>query len=82
MERNALRLFTSCAWFFDDVGGLEPTQVLLYAARAIEQAGPGAAALRTGLVARLRAAPSNDDDIGTAADVFERAAAARSEAGR
>jgi hypothetical protein len=28
MERGALRIFTSCAWFFDDIGGLEPIEVL------------------------------------------------------
>ena len=33
MERGALRIFTSCAWFFDDIGGLEPIEVLRYAAR-------------------------------------------------
>lgn len=80
MEKNALRLFTSCAWFFDDVGGLEPTQVLLYAARALEQAGPVGGALRVGFVERLRPAASNDAEVGTAADVFERAATARAEA--
>jgi alpha-amylase/alpha-mannosidase (GH57 family) len=71
MERNALRLFTSCAWFFDDVGGLEPRQVLLYAARALQLAGPDGARIRPGFVKRLRAAVSNDPEVGTAADVFE-----------
>ncbi|MGH7542284.1 MAG: DUF3536 domain-containing protein, partial [Gemmatimonadota bacterium] len=28
IERDALRLFTSCAWFFDDLARLEPLQVL------------------------------------------------------
>lgn len=70
MERNALRLFTSCAWFFDDVGGLEPRQVLLYAARAIDLAGPEGARLRPGFLGRLGAAASNDPEIGTAADIF------------
>ncbi len=38
MERDALRMFTSCAWFFDDVG-IEARQVLRYARRAIDLAG-------------------------------------------
>lgn len=80
MERNALRLFTSCAWFFDDVGSLEPRQVLLYAARAIEQAGPAGELLREGFVERLADAESNDPEVGTAADIFEEAAEARGEA--
>jgi len=71
MERNALRLFTSCAWFFDDVARLEPRQVLRYAARAMDLAGPAGDELRPGFVERLRAAESNDAEVGTAAEVFE-----------
>jgi alpha-amylase/alpha-mannosidase (GH57 family) len=71
MERNALRLFTSCAWFFDDVGGIEPRQVLAYAARALELAGADGERLRPGFLERLAAAESNDAQVGTAADVFE-----------
>ncbi len=41
LERNALRMFTSCGWFFDDIAGIEALQVLRYAARAIELAGTG-----------------------------------------
>jgi alpha-amylase/alpha-mannosidase (GH57 family) len=36
MQHNALLMFTSCAWFFDDISGIEPTQVLKYAKRAME----------------------------------------------
>lgn len=71
MERNALRLFTSCAWFFDDVGGVEPRQVLRYAERAIELSGPAGAGLRAGFVERLEAAVSSDPEVGTAARIFE-----------
>ncbi|MBI2797510.1 MAG: DUF3536 domain-containing protein [Gemmatimonadetes bacterium] len=70
-ERATLRTFTSCAWFFDDVAGLEPRQVLRYAARAIELADDDGT-LRAGLLRRLEAATSNDPDEGTAADVFRR----------
>jgi alpha-amylase/alpha-mannosidase (GH57 family) len=38
LQRNALLMFTSCGWFFDDPAGLETRQVLRYAARAIELA--------------------------------------------
>ena len=33
-------MFTSCGWFFDDIGGLEPIQNLKYAIRAIELVNP------------------------------------------
>lgn len=35
MQRNTMLMFTSCAWFFDEVSGLETNQVLQYALRAI-----------------------------------------------
>ena len=70
MERGALRIFTSCAWFFDDVGGLEPIEVLRYAARAIELAGPAGARLEDAFLARLADARSNDPGIGTGRDVY------------
>lgn len=38
LERNALLMYTSCGWFFDDPAGLETRQILRYAARAIELA--------------------------------------------
>lgn len=39
LERATLRLFTSCAWFFDDVDRIEVRQVLRYAARVLELGG-------------------------------------------
>jgi len=39
LQRNALLMYTSCGWFFDDPAGLETRQVLRYAARALELAG-------------------------------------------
>ena len=35
LQRHALMMFTSCGWFFDDPGGLEPVQIMRYAHRAI-----------------------------------------------
>jgi Domain of unknown function (DUF3536) len=80
MERDALRFFTSCAWFFDDVAGLESRQVLRYAAHALERAGPDGVALREGFRERLVAAESNDVEVGTAAALFESLAGPRAEA--
>ncbi len=39
MQAAALRMFTSCGWFFDDPAGLETRQVLRYAGRALDLAG-------------------------------------------
>ena len=38
MQRNALLMFTSCGWFFDEISRIEPVQIMRYAARAIELA--------------------------------------------
>jgi alpha-amylase/alpha-mannosidase (GH57 family) len=36
MQRHAMLMYTSCGWFFDEISGLEATQVLQYAGRALE----------------------------------------------
>jgi len=70
LERNALRMFTSCGWFFDDIAGIETIQILRYAARAIELAGADAARLETGVLERLARAQSNAPAEGTGRDVY------------
>jgi len=35
-QRNALLMYTSCGWFFNDLAGVETVQILRYAARAID----------------------------------------------
>lgn len=71
LQRNSLSMFTSCGWFFNDVGGIETVQVLRYAARtldlmeSLEQPGP-----RDRFLALLNEAHSNDASVGTGADVF------------
>jgi hypothetical protein len=72
MERDALRMFTSCGWFFDDIGGIEPRQNLRYAARAVSLAGEAGREAETALLGELRLAESNDPVVGTGADVYER----------
>lgn len=36
MQRHVLLMFTSCAWFFDEISGIETVQILQYANRAIQ----------------------------------------------
>jgi alpha-amylase/alpha-mannosidase (GH57 family) len=38
LQRQSMLMYTSCAWFFDEITGLETTQCLRYAARAIQLA--------------------------------------------
>ncbi|MBC7893871.1 MAG: DUF3536 domain-containing protein [Cytophagaceae bacterium] len=70
MERDAMRMFTSCAWFFDDIGGLEVRQVLQYAMRglALSEARD---ALEPVFRRTLGGAHSNHATVGTGADVYD-----------
>jgi alpha-amylase/alpha-mannosidase (GH57 family) len=71
MERHALRMFTSCGWFFDDIAGIESVIVLRSAARAIELAGPPESArLEAGLLDRLALAPSNDPAVRSGRELY------------
>ncbi len=76
LQRNALRMFTSCGWFFDDIAGLEALQCLRYAVHATEYAGGAQSELRQGLRDRLRAARSNDPIAGDGATILESRVAA------
>jgi alpha-amylase/alpha-mannosidase (GH57 family) len=74
MQRNALLMFTSCGWFFDEVSGLEATQCLRYAARAIQLARrfrDGGPDLEAEFVRHLEKAPSNLPSVGDGRGVWE-----------
>ncbi|GBD96530.1 MAG TPA: DUF3536 domain-containing protein [Nitrospirae bacterium] len=38
MQRNAMLMYTSCGWFFDDISGVENIQIMQYASKAIQYA--------------------------------------------
>ena len=64
LERNAMLMYTSCGWFFDDISGIETVQVVTYAARVLELAASlfpkTRGVLEQGLLERLALAKSND----------------------
>jgi alpha-amylase/alpha-mannosidase (GH57 family) len=60
MQRHALLMYTSCAWFFAELSGIETVQMLAYAARAIQLAREVAGLeLEASFLERLAEAPSN-----------------------
>ncbi len=60
MQRHAMLMFTSCGWFFEEISRPEGTQILRYAARALELAGEVIGVhLEDEFVCRLATAPSN-----------------------
>ena len=73
MERATLRLFTSCAWFFDEVERIETRQVLRYAARALELSG-AASRLAPEFIRWLDPARGVAAGSGSASDLFVREA--------
>ncbi len=71
LQRATLRLFTSCAWFFDEVDRIEVRQILRYAARVLELSGTGSR-LTPDVVQWLTAATNGLPGAATAGDVFVR----------
>lgn len=73
MQEHVLAMYTSCGWFFNDIGGIETIQVLTYAAAAVELLKHlGQAVPEQEFVSLLEQAKSNDPEIGTGADVYLR----------
>ncbi len=73
MQRNAMLMYTSCGWFFNDVSGIETVQVLNYAARVMQLAEQfGGVTFEGEFMRRLKDARSNLPDRGTAFDIYER----------
>jgi hypothetical protein len=70
MMRAAQAAMTSCAWFYDDFGGLEGRVALRWAARAIELAAELAPSIETEVLSQLRAVRSNRREIGDAASLY------------
>jgi alpha-amylase/alpha-mannosidase (GH57 family) len=59
MQRHGMLKFTSCGWFFDEISGLETTQCLRYAARALQLARHFNQDYEEEFVRALEKAPSN-----------------------
>lgn len=72
-QKYSQYMFTSCGWFFDDISGIEPVKVMMYALRAIELAQPYVMEpLEQNVLKILSEARSNLKVMGTGADVWQR----------
>ena len=38
LQRNAMLMYTSCGWFFDELSGIETVQIIQYAGRVVQLA--------------------------------------------
>jgi alpha-amylase/alpha-mannosidase (GH57 family) len=73
MQRNAMLMYTSCGWFFNDVSGIETVQVLHYAARVIQLAERYTnEPLEHEFLTHIAPARSNLPERGTAKEIYER----------
>ncbi len=73
MQRYAMLMYASCGWFFDEISGIETTQILMYADRVLQLAEETAGLdLENGFLEYLEQAPSNVVAYGHGAEVFRR----------
>lgn len=73
LSRQALLMFTSCGWFFDDLSRIETTQVLRYACRAMQLCVEvGGDDLEPRFLERLAAGRSNVPENGDGREVYTR----------
>ncbi|MEA2337980.1 MAG: hypothetical protein QOE82_1987, partial [Thermoanaerobaculia bacterium] len=72
MQRNAMLMYTSCGWFFNDISGIETVQVLHYAARVIQLAEKvSGRSLELEFLRRVASAKSNLPQHGDARQIYE-----------
>jgi len=72
IQRHAMLMFTSCAWFFDDISGIETVQVMQYASRAMQLAGEvSGEELEARYLEVLKQAKSNASEFTNGAEVWE-----------
>ena len=72
IQRDALFMFTSCGWFFDEISGIETLQCLLYASRAINLATLFGKDLEADFLDLLKSAKSNLPRYKDGSDLWDR----------
>jgi alpha-amylase/alpha-mannosidase (GH57 family) len=71
VQRNAMLMYTSCGWFFDEVSGIETTQIMQYACRAMQLISQiSEHDLAAEFTRRLESVPSNVPSLENAAHVY------------
>ena len=73
IQRQAMLMYTSCGWFFNEISGIETVQIMKYAARAMQLARNFTSEdFETPFLDILNQAQSNIKDFGTGKDIYER----------
>lgn len=72
-ERYSMYMYTSCGWFFDEISGIEPVQMMKFALKTIELVQPHYLKDIEGPFLKiLGAAQSNLPEMGSGADIFRK----------
>jgi alpha-amylase/alpha-mannosidase (GH57 family) len=72
LQRQSQLMYTSCGWFFDDLGGIEAMLVLRHAARAVRLAEElFGVPLEGRFLELLSEAKSNDPAVGDGRRIYE-----------
>jgi alpha-amylase/alpha-mannosidase (GH57 family) len=72
LQRHAMSMYTSCGWFFSDIGGIETVQVLRYAGRTMDiMDSLGQTTPEQAFLSELETARSNVPERGTGADIYQ-----------
>jgi len=73
MQRHAMLMYTSCGWFFDEISGIETTQILQYACRVMQLANQiGEVDVESEFVSLLERAPGNVAGYSNGAEVYNK----------
>jgi alpha-amylase/alpha-mannosidase (GH57 family) len=73
LQRNAMLMYTSCGWFFDEISGIEAVQVMKYAGCVLQLAREiNGKDLEPGYIQRIAEAPSNDSALTNGAEIYKR----------
>lgn len=73
IQRQAMLMYTSCGWFFSELSGIETTQIMKYAARAMQLAQNFSKKdLEKHFLEILSEAKSNFPEFETGKDIFEK----------
>jgi alpha-amylase/alpha-mannosidase (GH57 family) len=73
LQRNAMLMYTSCGWFFDDISGIETVQIIQYAGRVVQLAGElFENSIEQRFLKLLQAAKSNLPEQGDGRRIYER----------
>ena len=71
VQRNAMLMYTSCGWFFDEVSGIETTQIMQYACRAMQLVSQiSEVNLELEFRKRLEHIPSNVPTLANASNIY------------